>query len=106
MTQFDEFRVVLTPDLQTQGNWTVLLQNCPIPALAGPKGSVQPGVTREQLIRLRSRHGWPDRNELQAIGQSVWQSLMTPDLEAAFLDLTANRPKRTPRHATGRGVSG
>jgi hypothetical protein len=84
MSQFDEFRVSLTPDLQTPGSWNVLLDECPVAALNGPKGTVQPTVTRDQLVRLRSRHGWPNLADLKTIGQSVWQSLMTPDLKAAL----------------------
>jgi hypothetical protein len=85
MTDFDDFRVSLTPDLQTRGTWKVHLDECPLEALAGLKGGVQPGVTREQLMQLRSRYGWPDSAKLRMIGQSVWQSLMTPGLKEAFV---------------------
>lgn len=84
MTQFDEFRVVLQPDLAVHGNWTVLLEDCNIPALEGPKGTIQVLVTRPQLTQLRSRNGWPNPQTLHTIGQTVWQTLMTPSLEAAF----------------------
>jgi hypothetical protein len=47
-------------------------------ALAPITGSVVPQVSRQQLIRLRSRHGWPDNDELTEIGDCVWQSIMAP----------------------------
>jgi hypothetical protein len=85
MTEFNDFRVFLAPDIQAKGAWKVLLEECPIADLAGPKGTIQPSITRQQLVRLRSRHGWPNLAELKGIGQGVWQSLMTPDLAAAFI---------------------
>jgi hypothetical protein len=84
MSLYDEFRVFLSPDLQAKGSWNVQLVDCPVAPLAGSKGSVQAHVTQQQLIRMRSRHGWPNLAELKTIGESVWKSLMTPSLEAAF----------------------
>src|SRR5215211_7976001 len=99
MTQFDEFRVVFQPDLAAPGTWTVLLEDCNIPALKGPKGSVQVCVTPPQLTKLRSRHDWPDPQTLRTIGEYVWQTLMTPGLEAAFQAslLTATQAQRGMR---------
>jgi hypothetical protein len=85
MVDYNEFRVVLTPDLQAQGTWNVLLEECPLAVLSGPKGAIQPNVTPQQLARLRSRHGWPNLDELKTIGQGVWNSLMTTNLETAFV---------------------
>jgi CHAT domain-containing protein len=85
MSDFNDFRVVLTRNIQARGTWDVTLEECPIDGLAGQMGSVQPTVTVEQLKQLRSRHGWPNLGVLKSIGQNVWQSLMTPDLRAAFI---------------------
>ena len=84
MSDFDDFHVVLSPNLQEKGAWDVQLQDCPVPGLAGDKGRIQPAFTPEQLAALRNRHGWPNAAKLRAIGRSVWQSLMTPELSAAF----------------------
>jgi hypothetical protein len=35
-----EFRLVVSPDLATQGNWSVTVDDCPIPGLIGPKGGI------------------------------------------------------------------
>ena len=85
MTTFNEFHVKLDPypDLQAMGNWNVSLE-CSLAAQSGKKGIVQVAVTQEQLRRLRSQHDWPNLEELKAIGESVWQSLMTSELKAAF----------------------
>jgi hypothetical protein len=83
MGEFDEFRVSFTPDLATPGKWSVLLE-CPEDFLAGPKGSTQPTVTPQQLLQLRSRSNWPNLIALKTIGQKVWESLMTADLQAAL----------------------
>lgn len=84
MTEYNEFRVVLSPSLVEAGKWSVLLEECPVQNLVGAKGTTQAEVTTVQLQKLRSRHGWPNDLELKAIGASVWQTLMTPKLEAAF----------------------
>ncbi len=84
MSDFDEFRVSLSPDLHTPGNWMVNLDECPVAGLAGVNESVKPKVTRDQLISLRDRHGWPDSAKLKEIGDSVWDSIMIPDLKAAL----------------------
>jgi len=85
MTVFDDFRVAIRPNLQTRTTWDIELVDCSVKNLRGNKGSVQPAFTRDQLAQLRSRHNWPDSNRLQAIGQGVWRSLMSPALEAAYL---------------------
>jgi len=84
MSEFADFHVVLSPNLQEKGSWDVLLEDCAVPGLAGDKGRIQPAFTTEQLAALRNRHGWPNADRLHAIGESVWNSLMTPQLSAAF----------------------
>ena len=95
----DEFCVSLTPVIQDPGHWEVRLEKCSVPNLQGPKGKAQATLTRQQLVRLRDRHGWPNLMDLKTIGEDVWRSLKTPELEAAFLallqqSLAANRGMR------------
>jgi hypothetical protein len=80
-----DFRLIVSPDLADRGKWQVEVDECPVPGLVGPKGSVAPTVTRAELNTLRSRDGWPNPNVLQTIGQAVWSSVMTQGAEAAFL---------------------
>lgn len=84
MADFNEFRIQVRADYPVPGSWAIQLVACPIPGLAGPKGTIQPSFTRRQLRRLRNRHGWPNHGELVQIGSTVWKSLMTPELAAAF----------------------
>lgn len=84
MAEYEEFRIELTPNLQSAGTWNVNLVECPIKTLVGSKGVINPQFTRQQLRRLRSRSGWPDPPTLKMIGQSVWNSVMTPQLDGAF----------------------
>jgi hypothetical protein len=85
MGDYAEFRLLLAPDVVNKGNWSVAVDECPIPGLAGAKGSVTPSVTRADLAVLRSRNGWPNTNALRDIGDAVWRSVMSPQAEAAFL---------------------
>lgn len=84
MTQYDEFRVVLTPVLDQEGQWEAAVERCSVPALRGSKGAVTPMITRQQLDRLRSRNGWPDLGALKQIGEAVWKSVMPDLVNAAF----------------------
>ena len=79
-----DFRLTVSPDVATVGNWQIQVDDCPLPELVGNKGSLAPAVTREQLNTLRSREGWPNVNKLQTIGGAVWQSVMTESARAAF----------------------
>jgi hypothetical protein len=85
MAQYENFAIELSPDLQTPGKWSLRLNECSLKGLVGPKGDVTPTFTRNQLIRLRSRNGYPNLDELKAIGASVWQSLMNPAVEGAYV---------------------
>jgi hypothetical protein len=85
VSDYAEFRLVLSPDLIMQGSWTVAVDECPVAGLIGPKGSVAPQITRADLAALRSRNGWPNPTSLREIGTAVWKSVMSPGAEAAFL---------------------
>jgi hypothetical protein len=81
---YDEFRLVVMPDMQTPGSWSIQVQRCPIAAEVGPKGSTKAILTRAQLNRLRNPNDWPDETVLRKIGEDVWNSVMTPRAGAAF----------------------
>lgn len=81
---YDEFRLQVSPDLTAAGQWRLELLECPIAALVGQKGVTTAAFTPQQLARMRSAQAWPDLATLQAAGNAIWQSLMTPTVEAAF----------------------
>jgi hypothetical protein len=81
---YDEFRLELSPDLQTLGNWNVRILQCPVPGFVGPHGSIAPTIERKHLQRLRSQNGWPQLADLQDIGVRVWESMMNPAVAGAF----------------------
>jgi hypothetical protein len=82
--EYDEFRLLVMPDIQVPGNWCIQVHRCPIAQEVGPKGSTNPAVTQLQLNRLRNASGWPDETALRDVGRSVWNSVMTPQASAAF----------------------
>ena len=84
MTQYDEFRVVLTPKLNQAGDWVAKVERCPVASLRGRWGFVTPQITRDQLDELRSQAGWPDLAKLKQIGEAVWRSVMPGEVDAAF----------------------
>jgi hypothetical protein len=84
MGDYNEFRIRLTADYPSQGEWEVELVACPIPALIGRKSTIHPSFSRRQLRRLRNRNGWPNLGELTKLGNAVWKSVMTSELEIAF----------------------
>jgi hypothetical protein len=84
MTDYVDFRLVVSPDLANPGDWTVAIDECPVPALNGQAASLTPVMTRAQLNTLRGRNGWPNVATLRTIGADVWQSVMTPAAAAAF----------------------
>jgi len=84
MTEYVDFRMIVSPDLANAGNWTVSIDDCPVPALNGQAASIAPAMNRAQLNTLRGRNGWPNVGTLRTIGGAVWQSVMTPAAQAAF----------------------
>ncbi len=85
MTEYVDFRLVVTPDVATPGNWLVAVDDCPLPQLVGPKGSITPTITRADLDALRNRNGWPNVQRLKNIGKAAWDSVVGPNAEAAFI---------------------
>ena len=96
MPAFDEFRVVVQPALPAAGQWTVRIDQSPIPLQVGKSVTLQPVLTKQQLEELRQA-GWTDVNKLKGIGQNVWASVLSNTLGAlldASAQLTAQNGRR------------
>lgn len=84
MADYEEFRIEISPSLRVPGNWDITLTKCPIAGLQGDKGTSQPTFTRTQLRRLRNRNDWPRLSDMELIGKTVWESVMTARASAAL----------------------
>lgn len=96
MPAFDEFRVVVQPALPAAGQWTVRIDQSPIPLQVGKSVTLQPVLTKQQLEELRQA-GWSDVNKMKGIGQNVWASVLSNTLGAlldASAQLTAQNGRR------------
>jgi hypothetical protein len=76
MTEYSEFRLLLTPDVTNPGHWRAEIRDSPDTNLIGETVSFRPSFTRDQLQLLRDRNGWPNLDELRGIGGAVWESVM------------------------------
>jgi hypothetical protein len=85
MSNYDEFRIVIAPDIGNAGQWKVQVSVHPLKEYEIPPGTISPVFTRSQLRRLRSRHNWPNLAELRDIGGKIWKSLMTTEISAGFM---------------------
>ncbi len=83
MSSYEEFRIELSPKMPS-GGWDVTVVDCPVQGMKGRKGTVVPTFTRVELRRLRNRNNWPSPFEMKAIGQKVWESVMTGGAGDAF----------------------
>lgn len=83
MSGYEEFRIELSPKIPS-GGWDVTVVNCPADWMKGRKGTIVPTFTRTELRRLRNRNNWPSTADLKAIGQKVWESVMTSGAGDAF----------------------
>ena len=83
MAAFDEFRVVVQPALPAAGQWTIRIDESPIPLQVGNSVTLQPVLTRQQLEELRQA-GWADLNKLKGIGRDVWASVLSNALGASL----------------------
>ena len=81
---YAEFRLVVSPDLTTLGQWSIILQACPVSDLEGHKGTLTPTFTRGDLNMLRDRSGWPDNVRLRQVGEKVWTSILPAEAAAAY----------------------
>ena len=87
MPAFDEFRVVVQPGLPAGDQWTVRIDESPIPLQVGKSVTLQPALTKQQLEELRQT-GWTDVTKMKGIGKSVWESVFSNILGSA-LDASA-----------------
>lgn len=102
MSEYDEFRLVMSPRPEGGPPWSVYIDECPpgVPAhLLGAAGSVPaPALSRADLASLRAQAPWPNSALLKQIGQRVWGSIMTTRVADAF------RRSRATATARGRGL--
>lgn len=81
---FDEFRLLVQPDLQTPGQWSIHVQRAPMQELSGPHGPVPPQVNQADLSHLRNPTAPPNLNGLKQLGQKVLDSIMPSPLQFGF----------------------
>jgi hypothetical protein len=78
MSDYADFRLVLSELPDASGRWDVRIADSPVAAQRGKGGNVTPAFTSAQLTRLRSQNDWPNTGDLRAIGAAVWESVMAP----------------------------
>lgn len=78
---FEEFWLLVQPDIQNPGKWSVHVQKCPMAELRGPQPPTTCQVTREDIKRLRNPTANPDLAKLQNLGERVLQSLLPPAVQ-------------------------
>ena len=85
---YQEFKILISPVVDAgaaaAAQWAVRVLDAPVEAMVGAKDKVTPTFTREQLRRLRNPAGWPNIGQLKQISDSVWQSVMTANINAAL----------------------
>lgn len=81
---FDEFRVVVQPELSPAGGWEVSVQKAPRAMFVGRRGVINPVVKAADLARLRNATAVPDVNALKQLGQDVVRSIMTDQVQDAL----------------------
>lgn len=88
LIDYEEFRILLAPEIapsgQLTGNYDVVLDKCPVPGLKGRKGSTRSQLKKELLLKLRNPTFTSSEPLLREVGDAVWQTVMTPRMEAAF----------------------
>lgn len=84
MPTFDEFRLLIQPDLQNPNLWSVHVQKCPLNQLHGPQGTAAPKVVRADLDGLRNSTAPPDLDNLRQLGRAVLETIMPPALKFGF----------------------
>ncbi len=73
---FDEYRLLVQPDVGDLGKWTVHVQKAPRPEFLGPKPSTTPLVKLPDLAHLRNPTAPQDLARLRQMGRDVFDSLM------------------------------
>jgi hypothetical protein len=81
---YESFRILITPNVAEPGTWSVEVRECPIANLVGSSDKVVPTFSRAELRSLRNAARWPDDALLRSIGGSVWKTIMSPNVRAAY----------------------
>jgi CHAT domain len=81
---FDEFRLVVQPDVHNPANWSINVQDCPRAMFEGPQQSIAPVVKPEDLAFLRNASAPPDLAALRALGKAVLDSLMPQNTQTGL----------------------
>lgn len=84
-SSFDEFRLLVQPDLQTPGQWSIDVRRAPMAGLNGPQGAVPPQVTPADLGQLRNPSAPPNLNALKQLGKKVLDTIMPGPVQFGFL---------------------
>jgi hypothetical protein len=95
--QHDMFRLLLTPEVNQPGSWSVQILECSVPGLIGPQGSVTPVLSRQELEELRNGALWPNQGRLTDIGQHTWQSFVNANVNAAFVNCLFTAQNQNPK---------
>jgi hypothetical protein len=82
--QFDEFRLLIQPDIQDPNQWSVHVQDCSLPELIGPQGASVPRVSLGDLGRLRNSTAPPNVAGLKQLGEAVLDTIMPPQVKLGF----------------------
>jgi hypothetical protein len=93
MFDYDEFRLQLGPLVGKPDTWSLEILACERADYIGRKAEVLPSVKRSQLVRLRTRAGWPKLDELVNAGREVWNSLLRPVKDACLACLAVAKAR-------------
>lgn len=81
---FDEYRVLIQPDVQNPGTWSISVENCPDDMFNISHGTVTPVVLPEEITRLRNSTEPPDSVKLKQLGINVLNSILPPTALQGF----------------------
>jgi hypothetical protein len=81
---FDEYRLLVQPDLASPGQWSIRVQKSPRAGFVGAKPSTTPIVTPPDLAKLRNGTNPPNVAQLRALGKAVLDSIMPPVAQVEF----------------------
>ena len=84
MATFDEFKLLIQPDIQNPDLWSIHVEKCPLNMLRGPQGTVPPKLARAALDGLRNPTAPPDLDAMREIGRAVLESIMPPAVKFGF----------------------
>jgi hypothetical protein len=79
---FDEYRLLVQPDVGNVGQWTIHVQKAPRSQFLGPKPSTTPTVQKLDIDHLRNPTAPPDLARLRKMGKDVFDSLLPAGAQA------------------------